>query len=76
MLAAMAALQAHAAVPSVDDIVGNYVQCDSLLQQDETSGEVYSQFNKCTDLTVAKVEGADNKVTVSGFWRGLRGDTP
>ena len=74
MLAAMAALQAHAAVPSVDDIVGNYVQCDSLLQQDETSGEVYSQFNKCTDLTVAKVEGADDKVTVSGFWRGLRGD--
>ena len=74
MLAAMAALQAHAAVPSVDDIVGNYVQCDSLLQQDETSGKVYSQFNKCTDLTVAKVEGADDKVTVSGFWRGLRGD--
>ena len=74
MLAAMAALQAHAAVPSVDDIVGNYVQCDSLLQQDETSGEVYSQFNKCTDLTVAKVEGADDKVTISGFWRGLRGD--
>lgn len=74
MLAAMAALQAHAAVPSVDDIVGNYVQCDSLLQQDKTSGEVYSQFNKCTDLTVAKVEGADDKVTISGFWRGLRGD--
>lgn len=74
MLLAWVALPANAAVPTIDDIVGNYVQCDSLLQQDETSGEVYSQFNKCTDLTVAKVEGADDKVTVSGFWRGLRGD--
>lgn len=74
MLLAWVALPANAAVPTIDDIVGNYVQCDSLLQQDETSGEVYSQFNKCTDLTVAKVEGADDKVTISGFWRGLRGD--
>ena len=74
MLLAWVALPANAAVPTIDDIVGNYVQCDSLLQQDKTSGEVYSQFNKCTDLTVAKVEGADDKVTISGFWRGLRGD--
>ena len=74
MLLAWVALPANAAVPTIDDIVGNYVQCDSLLQQDETTGEVYSLFNKCTDLTVAKVEGADDKVTISGFWRGLRGD--
>ena len=74
MLLAWVALPANAAVPTIDDIVGNYVQCDSLLQQDKTSGEVYSLFNKCTDLTVAKVEGADDKVTISGFWRGLRGD--
>lgn len=74
MLAAMAALPANAAVPTIDDIVGDYVQCDSARVQSSTTGEVVTQFSGCTDLTVAKVEGADDKVTISGFWRGLRGD--
>lgn len=74
MLLAWVALLANAAVPTIDDIVGNYVQCDSARVQSSTTGEVVTQFSGCTDLTVAKVEGADDKVTISGFWRGLRGD--
>lgn len=74
MLLAWVALPANAAVPTIDDIVGNYVQCDSARVQSSTTGEVVTQFSGCTDLTVAKVEGADDKVTISGFWRGLRGD--
>ncbi len=74
MLLAWVALPANAAVPTIDDIVGDYVQCDSARVQSSTTGEVVTQFSGCTDLTVAKVEGADDKVTISGFWRGLRGD--
>lgn len=74
MLLAWVTLPANAAVPTIDDIVGNYVQCDSARVQSSTTGEVVTQFSGCTDLTVAKVEGADDKVTISGFWRGLRGD--
>lgn len=73
--AALAAVHpASAAVPTIDSIVGDYIQSDSTQYADSESGITSTMWEACKGIEISRVEGSDNAINISGLWRSLRGE--
>lgn len=70
---AAACASASAAIPSIDEITGSYIQSDSTIYADSETGTQQVQWSQCNDLTIERVEGSDNKIEISGYWRSRNG---
>lgn len=63
---------ALASVPTIDDIVGDYIEMDYQPVQDSSTGETTLQWKSCNDLSIQRAQD-DDAIEISGFWRSLRG---
>lgn len=70
---AAACASASAAIPTIDEITGSYIQSDSTIYADSETGAQQVQWSQCNDLTIERVEGSDNKIEISGYWRSRNG---
>lgn|GEM_PF-4010206 len=61
-----------ASVPTIDDIVGNYIEMDYQPTQDASTGETVLEWKSCNDLSIELAQEEDS-IEISGFWRSLRG---
>lgn len=73
-IAAACCASASAAIPTIDQITGSYIESDSTVNQDETTGVEQVMWSTCNDFTISRVEGSDDRIAISGFWRSLNGE--
>ena len=73
-IAAACCASASAAIPTIDQITGTYIESDSTVYQDETTGVEQVMWSTCNDFTISRVEGSDDRIAISGFWRSLNGE--